>query len=227
MEALIVILAIGAIFFVFIYQRQAEERERLARENEIEEQKHIIMESLEIIQNSSNEKTRRSRIGVIQDAAAKIISINKSHEYAKSVLALLPQLEKQIAFDAANDRIEKLFERAKAAKTVNTVKKNISLAVGELEDIFNKGLIDEDEFNRNKKILLKFASDFEHDSYMEKGKRLEFKGQKKRALDAYQDALYTLLNDGIPDDEQTEEIAALQKKIENLAGAKTNSKKDK
>lgn len=56
------------------------------------------------------------------------------------------------------------------------------------------------------------------DGYLEQAKRFEFKGNKKKALDAYYDALYFLRHDDIDDAAQTEHIKHLEQKILDLGG---------
>lgn len=56
------------------------------------------------------------------------------------------------------------------------------------------------------------------EGYLEQAKRLEFKGNKKKALDAYYDALYFLRHDDIDDATQTEHIKHLEQKILELGG---------
>lgn len=53
---------------------------------------------------------------------------------------------------------------------------------------------------------------------MEKAERLVFKGQNKRACDAYLDALYLLRTDSTPDAEQGVEQATIEANIVALGG---------
>ena len=53
---------------------------------------------------------------------------------------------------------------------------------------------------------------------LDRAGKLEFRSQKKRACDAYLDALYLLRGDSIPDDEQQAEIDRIEAKIVALGG---------
>ena len=53
---------------------------------------------------------------------------------------------------------------------------------------------------------------------IERAEKLAFKGQKKRACNAYLDALYLLRKDSIPDDQQRTEILEIESKIKELGG---------
>lgn len=52
---------------------------------------------------------------------------------------------------------------------------------------------------------------------LEAARKAEFKGQKKKALDQCQDALYFLYNDEIDDSLQAEKIVEIEAKISELS----------
>ena len=53
---------------------------------------------------------------------------------------------------------------------------------------------------------------------IDRAAKLAFRGQKKRACEAYLDALYLLRGDSIPDVEQQAEIEEIEAKIKDLGG---------
>ncbi len=53
---------------------------------------------------------------------------------------------------------------------------------------------------------------------LSKAEKAEFKGQKKKALDAYLDALFVIRKDSIDDSHQQKEIDAIEEKIRSLGG---------
>ncbi|MGM0985407.1 MAG: hypothetical protein ACQEXI_00255 [Pseudomonadota bacterium] len=57
------------------------------------------------------------------------------------------------------------------------------------------------------------------DGFLEAAKKAEFKGNNKKAIDQYQEALFLLRNDDIPDDQQAVEIQQIEAKLIEL-GAK-------
>ena len=57
--------------------------------------------------------------------------------------------------------------------------------------------------------------------YLDEAKKAEFKGQKKKALDQYYEALYFLRNDQINDTLQKENISFIESKITELGGMVT------
>jgi hypothetical protein len=54
--------------------------------------------------------------------------------------------------------------------------------------------------------------------YLEEAKKNEFKGQKKKALDKYYEALYLLKHDDVDDSLQQDNIQFLESKIKELGG---------
>lgn len=57
------------------------------------------------------------------------------------------------------------------------------------------------------------------DGYLDEAKKAEFKGNKKKALDQYYEALYYLKHDSVTDARQAEQIAWIEAKIAELGGA--------
>lgn len=57
------------------------------------------------------------------------------------------------------------------------------------------------------------------EGYLDAAKRADFKGQKKKALDQYYEALYFLKHDEIEDSLQMEHISTIEAKIEELTRA--------
>lgn len=55
------------------------------------------------------------------------------------------------------------------------------------------------------------------DGFLDAARKAEFKGQMKKAIDQYQEALYFILHDDIPDELQKGEIAEIDAKIKTLS----------
>jgi hypothetical protein len=54
------------------------------------------------------------------------------------------------------------------------------------------------------------------DGFLEAAKKAEFKGNNKKAIDQYQEALFLIRNDDIPDDQQRVEIQQIEAKLSEL-----------
>jgi hypothetical protein len=64
--------------------------------------------------------------------------------------------------------------------------------------------------------LLTAAYRAEFEIYLDLAHKAEFKGNTQKAIDQYQEALYLLKTDNIPDDEQVSVIYILEEKIKEL-----------
>ncbi len=65
--------------------------------------------------------------------------------------------------------------------------------------------------------LRKVIQEIQLSSYLNDAKKAEFKGDKKKALDKYYEALYFLQHDEIDDALQTNEIEDIEAKIKELS----------
>jgi hypothetical protein len=61
------------------------------------------------------------------------------------------------------------------------------------------------------------------DIFLDAARKAEFKGQRKKALDQYYEALYFLKNDDIEDSLQAKHISAIETKIAELGGSQSTS----
>ena len=62
----------------------------------------------------------------------------------------------------------------------------------------------------------RFSHETQLNAYLEAARKAEFKGQKKKALEQYKEALYFLKTDEIDDLSQAEEISKIEAKISEL-----------
>ena len=181
----------------------------------------VINESTELINKSKNFKTKLSRCDLVIEIAEKMLEYEN-----KGITTITPPPSVFISQykDVVRDKIilESLkldIEKAKAKFDItNTPKAKINE--------INKVLIKIQEYKReikNKTHINKVEKEFnrtKHETqlnvYMETAKKAEFKGQNKKALDQYQEALYFLKNDEIDDQFQKDNINKIDKKIKDL-----------
>lgn len=79
------------------------------------------------------------------------------------------------------------------------------------ELLLNKSKLDEMEIK-----VRKFLHETQLNAFLEEARKAEFKGNKKKALDQYKEALYFLRNDEIDDSLQAGKIKEIEKKISEL-----------
>lgn len=68
--------------------------------------------------------------------------------------------------------------------------------------------------------LKALVHDKQLDSMLDAARKAEFKGQKAKAIDQYQEALYFITTDKVDDTDQQGQIAEIETKIAQLSAAK-------
>lgn len=116
------------------------------------------------------------------------------------------------------NEIAEISRKAMAATEAATVEKRVSIVQKAVQKAAEwEGLLPEGRIAQPVEELKARLHVARLESMVEEARRFEFKGEGKRALDLYQEALYLVLNDEIPDEQQQEEIAALDAKIRALS----------
>lgn len=179
----------------------------------------VIDESIDLIETSKNFKTRLSRIDVTIKNHQTLYTeywCRGIQIFNKNPLLAINELNhkrKLIIEDEIYNLVEKHLDKAKRAATLNTKLSNGHKALDEL-------LKFKQEFDYEDKVLESkihvFLHKTQYDELVLKAEKEEFKGNSKKAIDQYQEALFFLKNDGIPDNEQAELIAELESRISRL-----------
>lgn len=161
----------------------------------------VINESIELVNNSKVFNTRIGRLETTIDTFRRL-----DEEYwSKGIRFFKPEpkiaiekLERQ-KFELIEDEIKKKIERhldkSKRAKTIKTKISNADKALDELlkfsqeYDYENKAL--EDNINT-------YIKKAQFDDFVENAEKFEFKGNHKKAIDQYQEALFFLRDNELP-----------------------------
>lgn len=114
--------------------------------------------------------------------------------------------------------IEAIARKAMAAAEAEVVEKRAAIVQKAVQKAAEwEGLLPEGQVAQPVAELKALLHVARLEAMVEEARRYEFKGESKRALDLYQEALYMVLNDEVPDEQQQEEIAALDGKIRALS----------
>jgi len=186
----------------------------------VERNLKVINESIELIRKSKNFKTRLSRCDLILEIAEKLMKYEN-----KGILVITPTPSEFISvYSDMRDKI--ILENLKLDTDKAEAKINIASTpkakVSELDKVlikiqeYKKEIKDETHINKIEKEINKIKHETQLNAYLEAAKKAVFKGQNKKALDQYQEALYFLKNDNIDDDLQKEHIQTINKKITEL-----------
>lgn len=181
----------------------------------------IIEESQKIIKESKNWKTKLGRCDTIVQLLERFAGYEArgiKGLFNKTVPECLQEVEamrSEVMKEAISATYEDARAKAQFSSTprtkINACNKGI-LKFKELTKSFGKHPLIE----RAARQLKKHAHTLEFKSFVDAAQKAEFKGNFKKALDRYQEALYFLKTDEIDDSEQKETIVKLQAKIEEV-----------
>lgn len=188
---------------------------------EVTQKARIIQDCLRIIDESKKMETRLSRCDLLLDHAKQLLKyeIKEIDTFDPSPSQLLKEytpMRDQIVVEGVDDEINKHITKAEISSTVRTKITNAEKALLSIEQ--GKKLIK--DLSKLKSLETKVKS-FIHStklqSFLEEAQKAEFKGQIKKAIDQYKEALYFLKSDEIDDELQKSEISKISQKIDELS----------
>jgi len=189
-------------------------------EMDVRQRVRIMQDSLEIINKSKKLDTRISRCELFLDHASKLLMYeNKSIPTMEPLPSRLIQkyglIKDNIINEGLEEEVEKALSNAELAATPKTKINNANKALLKIRE-YKKELNNHSKAETLDSRIKKFTHETQLNSFLEKARKYEFKGQKKKALDQYQEALFFIKNDNIDDDLQKREIVKLEEKIAEL-----------
>jgi tetratricopeptide (TPR) repeat protein len=218
------LLLIG--FIVYRYKtrgkRAEKKRERAwAAEDalpEVSTNLHVIVESIDIFRNSKNIDTATSRYNLAVERLEDLLS---RHPHRSDWQALLDALraEDRIRLQETLEAvIDRQIEKSSLAKSVAAKINPLNKALLTLSEADDTGNYDDAWIAAKREHIEGLIHESEIGQLLETAERHEFKEDWKKAVSAYQDALFFLKKDNIPDDEQADLITKLEEKIAKLKG---------
>jgi len=184
----------------------------------------VIYESMKIANESKNLNTKIKRLDTMIDMSKKLqeefIDRGINPLTGDSPQTIIEKAEKakleNIEIELRK-KVEFHLEKARRAQTSKTMISNADKALDELLK-FNQ------EYDyENKELELEihaFIHKANYEGLVLEAEKFEFKDNVKKAIDKYQEALFFLKRDGIPDEQQQELISSLETKIEELSNNK-------
>lgn len=181
----------------------------------------IINESTKLIRESKNFKTKLSRCDLIIKIAEKLLEYEN-----KGIKTINPppsefisQYKNVVRDEIILESLKLDIEKAKAKFEIASVSQpkinEINKVLLKIQD-YKKEIRDKKQIDKTEKEINKFKYEAQLNIYLETAKKAEFKGQNKKALDQYQEALYFLENDEIDDKLQKDNISKIKEKISEL-----------
>ena len=190
---------------------------------EINSTLRVIQDSIELVKTSKNLETRLSRADVVIKLASEIVDkfeskgITVMDPSAKDLLRRYKEGRDDIIKDSLEEEYKKASTKSAVGTTAKTKTNPLSKVLIIIQDyksqLGKKESLDDLEQKINEDIhaiQLHFLLD--------DAKKAEFKGNKKKALDKYLEALYFIKTDKIDDIKQQEIILNIENKIKELGG---------
>jgi len=187
----------------------------------IQSQIRVLEDSIRLAEEGKTFKTRLSRCELAEERAQELrkyetMGIPTITPAPSSLGPQLQSMRDKIIIEEAEKVAEKSMAKAEVAATPRSKQTALSSALLKIQEILEH-LADP---SRGLGIIAVQKSQIHRatlSGFLEAAHKAEFKGNKKKALDQYQEALYFVLNDDIPDGEQKGVIAELESKIAELS----------
>lgn len=188
---------------------------------EVGQRSRIIADCLKLINSSKKLDVRLSRCDILVDHAKFLLgyeqrgipTINPTPSY---ILAEYGDKRDSLVLECTTNETEKCLTKISLSASLTTKLSEATKALFKIQE--NKQLLaDPSVLGKLEARVKRVVHEARLGSYIEAAQKAEFKGQKKRALDQYQEALYLLKTDAVDDTLQSENIAKLEAKITELS----------
>jgi hypothetical protein len=176
----------------------------------------VIVESIDIFRSSKNVDTATSRYTLAVDRLHELIrKYPHRTDWQELLDALQSEGREQLLLNLSTE-IDKCLKKSSVAKSLAAKLTPLTKALQILNDAEDSGDFDDEWIAAKRTEVESIIHASELGKLMETAARFEFKEEWKKAVSAYQDALFFLKNDAIPDDEQESLINSIERKIADL-----------
>lgn len=188
---------------------------------EISSRFRVIKESVQLVDNGKTFDTRISRCDLIVDLAKELLKfeamkIPSSTPPPSEIIQTYESNKRILIKEYMLDESRKALEKSKISTTTASKVSAISKVILKINDYIKK-FPDEKDLVTMESGLRKAIQEIQLNAFVEDGKKAEFKGNKKKALDKYYEALYFLQHDEIDDALQSDVINTIDAKIRELS----------
>ena len=123
-----------------------------------------------------------------------------------------------LVVEEADTVVEGAFEKAGVASTPKAKERALAAGVLKLRELAQE-LEDSSRINSLEQRIRQEIHRVTLGGYLEGGRKAEFKGNVRKAIDQYQEAFFFIKNDEIDDTRQESEIHEIEAKLKGLTGA--------
>lgn len=187
---------------------------------DVQQRGRIINDSMKLVAESKNMKTRLSRCDLLIEHAQALLEyehkgIPTVSPFPSQLLSEYTAMRDQIVLEGVTAEVEKALTKAEIAVKPSTSINEANKALLKIQE-GKQELRDQAKLDQLEARVRRFRHEKQLNAYLEAARKAEFKGQKKKALEQYQEALYFLKTDEIEDSLQAEEISKIEAKISEI-----------
>lgn len=187
---------------------------------DITQRTRIMDDCLRLAREGKTFATRLSRCDLLLEHAEHLL------QYEEKSIPTLSPLPSEILSEFRGYRDDLILEEAHQVAQKAKAKSEVASTITAKHNALASGLLKAQEIIQNSSDTL-IGEELEHelkflmhkaklDGFLEAAKKAEFKGNKKKAVDQYQEALFFIRNDDVPDDQQSLEIRQIEAKLKEL-----------
>lgn len=190
---------------------------------DIKQRGRIINDSLKLVRESKKIDTRLTRCDLIVQHASALTN------YERHGIPTYDPLPSKLVREFGDLHDEIILDYLKSEFEDARTKVGLSSSVKNKVSLLSKVLLKIRELKKGTKSpaildplelqIYQLIHEVQLAGYLDEAKKAEFKGQKRKALDQYYEALYFLKHDEIDDSLQKEHIGFIESKIGELGGA--------
>lgn len=180
----------------------------------------VINDSVQLVNTGKTTATRVSRCDLIVEHGQALLKyenmgIQVCTPPPSEMVKIYTDKRGRIIKEGLREEARQAMEKSKLATTVNGRITPLTKVILKVND-YRKDLPNDRDLDILENGLKKVIQDLQLKAYMDDAKLAEFKGNKKKALDKYYEALYFLQHDDIDDRFQSSDINDIEAKIKEL-----------
>ena len=188
---------------------------------DIQQRVRIINDCIKLVNESKNMSTQLSRYDLLREHAQALLKyehkgIPTISPSPSQFLSEYTTNRDQIVLESVTAEVEKALTKAEIAITSRTSINEANKALLKIQES-KKELNDQAKLDQLEARIRHFSHEKQLNEYLEEARKAEYKGEKKKALDRYQEALYFLRSDNIDDSLQGRKIGEIEAKISDLS----------
>jgi hypothetical protein len=188
---------------------------------EIASRLRVLKESVELARSGKTYSTRLSRTDVALQHAENLVQYERAgiptvDPTPSELVTMLKEHRQEVVDTELTAIVRKAKQKASLAATPRTQERALATAVIKVREVSEAAGANEESAAGHVADLESEIHRVKLDGFLEAARKAEFKGNAKKAVDQYQEALFLLRNDDVDDACQAEEMSQIEAKIREL-----------